>query len=479
MRLLMRALTAAAAVGGLLALATPANATLAFSSSRCDQGGVRQWGPQPAGDQPACRSSIFRLADDGSGLTRLTTGASSSDEGLRPMLSGDFSPAFSPDGARIAFSRQTAEGWGYFRIFTMRADGSDQRQLVSPPPADIVDAGSPAWSPDGTRIAFQGAVDDKPGEPAIYTVDSAGHDLERVSPGGLAARAPTFTADGKRIVFVALHGTLSDGRDVRQTDYAAWSTKLDGSDLVRLTMGDVLPAAEGLSFSPDGRYVALTLFDGGLYTMRPDGSELKRRTNHFGFHPAWSADGSTLFYSGPPTDDPQEPRTALYRQDLGGGKRQRLLDPAGTDLDPTWSAAEGFSGISGASDRAAPAVLLGSQLGERAKTSQKRADKPAAKRPPVPRSRIPFIALDRSGIRKLKVSVALRVHGGCRFLKGSHLSKATSDCGRARFVRFRGAAWWAKRTSKLRDGTYVLRFAARDYRGNATKRPRPRLVRVR
>jgi Tol biopolymer transport system component len=59
----------------------------------------------------------------------------------------EWSPAWSPDGKWIAFSR---DGSGSDPIWMMRADGSHKRRLTSPRLADY----DPAWSPDGTRIAF-------------------------------------------------------------------------------------------------------------------------------------------------------------------------------------------------------------------------------------------------------------------------------------------------------------------------------------
>jgi Tol biopolymer transport system component len=74
---------------------------------------------------------------DGSGQTNLTNNPAN-----------DFNPAWSPDGTKIAFAsepnRRDTE------IFVMNADGSGQTNLTNNPAQD----GSPDWSPDGTKIAF-------------------------------------------------------------------------------------------------------------------------------------------------------------------------------------------------------------------------------------------------------------------------------------------------------------------------------------
>ena len=77
---------------------------------------------------------IYTRNPDGSELTRLTSGA-------------DIEPAWSPDGTQIAFTRFYGATQG--EIFVMNADGSNQRRLT----ANANDR-NPTWSPDGTKIAF-------------------------------------------------------------------------------------------------------------------------------------------------------------------------------------------------------------------------------------------------------------------------------------------------------------------------------------
>lgn len=93
-------------------------------------------------------------------------------------------PTWSPDGARLAFvstRNRRAE------IFTMNADGSNQRALVTLPRGNAID---PRWSPDGSRIAFVFVPDPTPANApesddaetqAIYLVDVATGTLERLA----------------------------------------------------------------------------------------------------------------------------------------------------------------------------------------------------------------------------------------------------------------------------------------------------------
>ena len=69
---------------------------------------------------------------------------------VRPLVATralEHSPAFSPDGTRLAFVRETG---GNADIYVANADGSAARRLTHAAGSDY----NPAWSPDGTQIAF-------------------------------------------------------------------------------------------------------------------------------------------------------------------------------------------------------------------------------------------------------------------------------------------------------------------------------------
>jgi TolB protein len=103
---------------------------------------------------------------------------------LRPLTSdpdNGMYPTWSPDGGRLAFM-----SWrrGKTEIFTMNADGSDQRVLVSPATGSAID---PRWSPDGSRIVFvqtpateQQFTEAEPQETVMYVVDVATGAVRRV-----------------------------------------------------------------------------------------------------------------------------------------------------------------------------------------------------------------------------------------------------------------------------------------------------------
>ena len=123
---------------------------------------------------------------------------------------GDFRPAFSPDGTTIAFSRQNGRrsilALGTTAIHLMDADGSDVRHLVGSARAS---AGSPAWSDDGETVYYHrvpGDTLEPPGPPwgsEIWRVDASGSDAAPVvSLQSSLALSPSAGVDG-RIVFHA------------------------------------------------------------------------------------------------------------------------------------------------------------------------------------------------------------------------------------------------------------------------------------
>ncbi len=115
-----------------------------------------------------------------------------------PNYEGD--PQFSPDGKRIVFMRES-EGVGH--IWIMNADGSAQQQLTSGPDCDE----GPSFSLDGRQIVFVRRVSRWtmiPGSAAsaeLFVMDVDGSQLTRLTDNTVPDWEPSFTPDGKEILF--------------------------------------------------------------------------------------------------------------------------------------------------------------------------------------------------------------------------------------------------------------------------------------
>ncbi|MCU1678163.1 MAG: exported protein of unknown function, partial [Frankiales bacterium] len=106
----------------------------------------------------------------------------------------DVDPAWSPDGTRIAFARGMG---GNYDIWVMNADGSEQIQLTRGPR----DERYPSWSPDGARIAYRG-YPKITGGTAIFTMDRLGGSQTAV-PHTTGGDQPAWSPDGARIAYTA------------------------------------------------------------------------------------------------------------------------------------------------------------------------------------------------------------------------------------------------------------------------------------
>jgi Tol biopolymer transport system component len=101
-------------------------------------------------------------------------------------------PAWSPDGSRVAFQNYSADG--FYHIWTIAADGSDARQVTTGP----FDHREPAWSPDGARIAFT-SDRARSGSYDIWTLDfRTGSYAQRTNETANEV-APAWSPDGSTI----------------------------------------------------------------------------------------------------------------------------------------------------------------------------------------------------------------------------------------------------------------------------------------
>jgi len=163
------------------------------------------------------RSEIWVMNADGTNLIKLTTNVQLGSDSFGPIYGQDFTPAWSPDGTKIAFS-STHDGLANPEIYSMNADGSNQVRLTNSPAEDK----EPVWSHDGLRIAFlsQGA-----GRSGIYEIDATGANDHRITDSG---SHPDWSPDGQRLAVADFDPSASSA-------LAIYLMNSDGSNRVRVT----------------------------------------------------------------------------------------------------------------------------------------------------------------------------------------------------------------------------------------------------
>jgi Tol biopolymer transport system component len=195
--------------------------------------------------------------------------------------------SWSPDGKRIVFDVNTfpAEGapkGGFFDIYTATTDGSNVARLTH-----VRDARLPAWSPDGTKIAY--TRQDGDGS-QIYVMNTDGSDPVALTSGSAFKVRPAWSPDGSRIVFESIADRNAD----------VYVMNADGSEETRLTddiAGDYNPV-----WSPDGERIAFASdrSPSGIYLMQADGSDarlVETDGDIANLSLAWSPNGRFLAFS--------------------------------------------------------------------------------------------------------------------------------------------------------------------------------------
>jgi dipeptidyl aminopeptidase/acylaminoacyl peptidase len=251
----------------------------------------------------------------------------------------DRRPVWSPDGSRILFTSDRGATAGQSKrpkhLWVIPVSGGEARRLTQ---ADYNPA-DPAWSPDGAQIAFTGRTP-QPEKPAsdvkvitrmkhkfdgegfwdnrykhIFVMPAGGGEPRQVTTGDFDHREPAWSPDGRRLAVVANRAEDADYTNVADV----WMLTLESGEMTRLTAGAgpvLVP-----SWSRDGRMIAYLGHDNAcmaasstrLWVVPADGSAPPRcLTSHYdrslahhiisdmrahpsGGRPVWSSDSRFVF----------------------------------------------------------------------------------------------------------------------------------------------------------------------------------------
>jgi Tol biopolymer transport system component len=214
---------------------------------------------------------IYVVDADGTGLRRLTTDPAA-----------DFDPTWSPDGRRIAYRHETM-GDSTAEIYVMAGNGAHRRNLTRRPGQDH----APAWSPDG-KIAFasvrHGFL------PAIWVMNADGSHQKRLS--NVDGEYPAWSPDGTKIAF--------ERNTLGPSGWDLWVMNADGSGEKALLHSSA--DEKGAAWSPNGKWIAFGSGHEGrtadrLWVARSDGTRRRRLTTVPAERPDWSPDGRQIVFT--------------------------------------------------------------------------------------------------------------------------------------------------------------------------------------
>ncbi|MDE0368721.1 MAG: GDSL-type esterase/lipase family protein, partial [bacterium] len=312
-------------------LAVAIETSFSACPDRADNRGLLAYGVEVDGRSPSALGFDIWLMDASTGADRCR---------LVPYAS---QPAWSPDGTRLAFVHKQDPGDDN-EIWVMNADGTNPRNLTGNSSEEF----QPAWSPDGTRIAY---VSNQGGNYDIWVMNADGTNRQNLTNRPDFDREPAWSPDGTRIAFSSER--IGGDLDI-------WVINSDGTGVRNLHDND--DDEFDPTWSPDGTRIAFVHnqdepghTDYDIWVMDADGTNWRNLTNRPAdeFEPAWSPDGTRIAFvsdQGGNNDiwvvnqDATNPRNLTNTRDQNEG-RPAWSPPGDRQLRVSWgSDASGRSG---------------------------------------------------------------------------------------------------------------------------------------
>ena len=268
------------------------------------------------------QTEIWSMNADGTSQTQVTTSPSCCS----------LEPAWSPDGSRIAFFGPSTPNMG--DVFTIHPDGTGLTQLTH-----TGQDYEPGWAPDGSRMVFTSSRDDNNSSLAgeIYVMNADGTGQTRISNDEFEDLDGAWSPDGSKIAYARWDTDASDEKIHMQI----FVMSPDGSGQTPLT--DLSSDNNGPAWSPDGSRIAFSSDRSGtreVWVMNADGSNPVRLTTSpaggSSGQPAWSPEGSRIAFSqasGPPVQGVSPFDVWVMNAD---GSSPVRLTTDGSSSGPSW-----------------------------------------------------------------------------------------------------------------------------------------------
>ncbi len=233
---------------------------------------------------------LFTSSRDGNWEIYTMNADGSNQKNLSSHPAADYGLGWSPDGQFILFYSNRD---GNEDIWRMNADGSNPTNLTKHPAGER----AAAWSPDGKEIVF---ISDRDGEEReLYLMKTDGSDQRRISYNKSYIECPSWLSDGSGIMFTMMVKDKIDTIFVNNGDIHQISK--DGKQLKRLSFKKGFDS--GATFSPSFKQIAFygptenKLYD--IFLMDSDGKNISNLTNDIieDYSPSWSPDGEWIAYT--------------------------------------------------------------------------------------------------------------------------------------------------------------------------------------